>query len=235
MQLLPDDLRIYAIGDIHGRADLLQRLLDKIDDDDARRGAVAERRLVFLGDYIDRGPLSREVIDILIDGLPDRFATDFLRGNHEEMLLQAQHDDQAAALWLLNGGEETIASYLRGRSEGLGDPPSPDWVARMLGETHLRLLNGLAGKVAYGHYLFVHAGVRPGHPLDQQTPHDLAWIREPFLSSTADFGAIVVHGHTPVAQPVVRPNRIGIDTGAWMSERLTAVRLEGDEREFLST
>ncbi len=227
---------LYAIGDIHGRTDLLHELLTLIERDAA---AVGGRRktLVFLGDYVDRGPDSRGVIDFLSARLPNEFDAHFLKGNHEQFLLDFLDDPTWLDAWLHNGGEATLLSYgvdvdgLKRRG------PEPEaWreaFRRAIPEQHLRFLRRLELQYQVGDYVFVHAGVRPGVPLSEQRPADLLWIRHEFLRSQEPFGKIVVHGHTPERAPVVRSNRIGIDTGAVFTGCLTALRLETETRTFL--
>jgi serine/threonine protein phosphatase 1 len=239
---LPPGLRVYAVGDIHGRDDLLAKLLEMIEEDHARRG---ECRLlpVFLGDYVDRGPGSRAVIECLA-ALNARWPdTRFLRGNHEDLLLGFLGEHERGLAWLMNGGVATLASYgvrtddawriFMPGHRGLGRLRAA--FIRALPEAHLAFLRDLESAVQIGDYYFVHAGVRPGIPLAEQADEDRLWIRREFLSSREDFGAFVVHGHTPALRPDIRPNRIGIDTLAWETGRLTALGLEGSERWFLNT
>lgn len=224
--------RIYAIGDIHGRLDLLRRAIGAIRRDIQEHGAAA--LTITIGDYVDRGPHSRGVIERLID---NPFPTPYvaLKGNHEDMLEAFLADAAAGPQWCCNGGEETLQSYgVRLR----GDAPADFELARQafraaLPGTHLRFLRALEISHGRGRYFFCHAGVRPGVPLARQRKEDMLWIREPFLASEQDFGAIVVHGHTPAAAPELRRNRIGIDTGAFYSGRLTCVALEEGEPRFL--
>ena len=227
---LPPGQRIYAIGDVHGCLDRLTALHELISEDIAAR-PTAEPLLIHLGDYVDRGPDSAGVVALLAAGppIPD-VPTINLMGNHENMMLAALVSDEADAtsLWLANGGADSLLSW------GVPRSAQPkEWPAR-LPLPHLVFLRDLALRHAAGGYLFVHAGIRPGIPLQQQSRHDLMWIREPFLSSKQDFGVVVVHGHTPKQEPVVRPNRIGIDTGAVMGGVLTCAVLEDDRLGFLT-
>ncbi|MDJ0608693.1 MAG: metallophosphoesterase family protein [Kiloniellales bacterium] len=224
----PDGSRIYAIGDIHGRSDLLRALHQKIlADADASR--ATRRLVVYLGDYIDRGSDSRGVIDLLIEGPPPGFAAVYLIGNHEEFLLRSLEDESAIRPWLMNGGQETCLSYgidLRwGRLQ--------EQLTAEIPAAHRSFFERLSYSHSEGDYFFAHAGIRPGVPLDEQQPQDLLWIREPFLSSEADHGKVVVHGHTPTGAPVLRHNRIGVDTGACYGGALTALALEEDRRAVL--
>jgi len=224
--------RIYAIGDVHGRLDLLQRAIGAIRRDIAARGPAA--LTVTIGDYVDRGPQSRGVLDCLL-GNP--FPTPYvaLKGNHEDMMEAFLADPAAGPQWFDNGGEETLQSYgIRLRGYALADvEKAREELRAALPAAHVKFLHALKTSLGRGRYFFCHAGVRPGVPLARQRDEDLLWIREPFLSSEEDFGAIVVHGHTPTHAPEVRPNRIGIDTGAFMSGRLTCVALDEGEPRFL--
>jgi serine/threonine protein phosphatase 1 len=235
---VPDGELVYAIGDVHGRSDLLTRLLAMVEQDSARHEA-AKKILIFLGDYVDRGPDSRGVIGTLLHGLPEGFSTHFLKGNHEQLLLDFLQDPQRLDHWYLNGGKATLKSY--GVDVGLyqnnGSTPEVwrDAFMEKLPPSHLAFLHRLSLQQVVGDYFFVHAGVRPGVPLCAQDVHDLLWIRRKFLESSEPFGKVVVHGHTPVSDPVVRPNQIGIDTGAAFTGRLTALRLIKDNLGFLQT
>jgi serine/threonine protein phosphatase 1 len=235
---VPEGRRVYAIGDIHGRDDLLARLHALIAED-AAAGAPAGNSLVYLGDYIDRGPASRQVIERLAGPPLAGFDAVFLKGNHDDFLLGFLDDGGPADMWLMNGGIATLASY--GIEVGFppGDPAVLDGIrrelARRLGPAHLEFLRRLKPSHGVGDYLFVHAGVRPGVALAEQDPFDLMWIRSGFLDWDGAFGAIVVHGHTIAPVPVFRANRIGIDTGAYSSGRLTCLVLEGDSRRLLQT
>lgn len=227
---LPPNQRVYAIGDVHGCLDRLAAMHALIAADLAER-PVREPLLVHLGDYVDRGPDSAGVVGRLAGRvtMPD-VPTVNLMGNHEHMMLDAvaSGDVEAVELWLANGGTESLMSWGVPRSAQPKDWPS------YLPTPHLLFLRDLAVYHEAGGYLFVHAGVRPGIPLAQQSRHDLMWIREPFLSSKGSFGAVVVHGHTPRQEPVVRPNRIGIDTGAVIGGVLTCVVLEADRLGFIT-
>lgn len=237
---VPDGHVVYAIGDIHGRADLLHDLLRLIEADKARRpdlGIV----LVTLGDYVDRGPDSRRVIDILAALAAqggERMVV--LKGNHEEALLEFLRDPGTGATWAEHGGRETLLSYGVTPPAGRGDVESwaqaRDAFAEKLPERHLKFIQGLQLFATLGDYVFVHAGVRSGTPLDQQDERDLLWIRQEFLSGPAwSEAAVVVHGHTPKPEPIEGPGRIGVDTGAYATGVLTALRLEGDQRSYLRT
>jgi serine/threonine protein phosphatase 1 len=236
---LPEGQLLYAVGDIHGRLDLLQSLLDLIDADARASGHAGRRTLVFLGDYVDRGPDSRGVVERLMRDLPQGFDTHFLKGNHEAILLDFLEDAWRLDHWRLNGGDATMLSYGvdTERLGRFGAPPETwrDAFAEALPEAHLRFFKSLQLSASFGDYLFVHAGVRPGVPLAAQSEADLIWIRGPFLDHAGPLGKIVVHGHTPGQEPVTRPNRIGIDTGAVFTGRLTALRLQDGSREFLQT
>ena len=235
---LPEGQLLYAVGDIHGRLDLLESLLGLIERD--ATGRHADRRtLVFLGDYVDRGPDSRGVVERLIGDPPQGFATHFLKGNHEAILLDFLEDAWRLDHWLMNGGDATMRSYgvdtERLAHEGAAPEAWRQIFAEALPEAHLRFFRDLQLSATFGDYLFVHAGVRPGVPLAAQSEADLIWIRGPFLNHADPFDKIVVHGHTPEQEPVARQNRIGIDTGAVFTGRLTALRLEGGAGEFLQT
>lgn len=235
---VPDGELVYAVGDIHGRADLLDELLAQIEADAARVDA-RRRTLVFLGDYIDRGPQSSGVIETFLSGLPRGFDAHFLKGNHEALLLAFLGDATELGRWLLNGGDATMRSYgVDTERLGLLSAGGETWrdaFATALPPAHLAFFKALKLSVTIGDYVFVHAGLRPGVPLDAQVEADLIWIRRPFLDSAETFEKRVVHGHTPGPDVVVRENRIGVDTGAYFSERLTALRLQGAEQSFLQT
>lgn len=228
--------RMYCVGDIHGRADLLIELQAKILED---AGSFAgDRYLLYLGDYIDRGRESRQVVDLLLDRPLPGFQTVFLKGNHEQALLDFLVHPEATASWLGFGGRQTLESY--GVSMTWLPPMAEmgalaERLAEQLPDAHREFFE--TGLLSWqgGDYYFVHAGIRPGVPLRAQHFEDQLWIREEFTESTADHGVVVVHGHTISAQPEVRDNRIGIDTGAFHSGVLTCLVLEGEQRRFLQT
>lgn len=236
---IPEGQLLYAVGDVHGRLDLLEAMLNLIEEDARASDAVDRRDLIFLGDYVDRGPDSRGVVEKLLRGLPVDFDTHFLKGNHEAILLDFLREAWRLDYWRMNGGEATMRSYGvdTERLARLAAPPElwQQAFAEALPESHLRFFQGLGLSLEAGDYLFVHAGVKPGVPLEAQSEADLVWVREPFLSHPGTFGKIIVHGHTPSTAPVTRPNRIGIDTGAVFSGRLTTLRLQAESRKFLQT
>jgi serine/threonine protein phosphatase 1 len=224
---LPPDIRIYAIGDVHGCVAAHVALLDLIAEDHAAR-PVAETILIHIGDLIDRGPDSAAVLDRVARGSPIGGEMINLRGNHEELCLAALDEGgDSAALWCRNGGETCLTDW------GVPKRASPpDW-ARYVPPEQMQVLRDEQISYQNGSYFFAHAGVRPTVPLADQDPHDMVWIREPFLSWPEPLAAVVVHGHTPKDLPQVRVNRIGIDTGAVYGGRLTAVVLEEDRMAFL--
>jgi len=228
-------MRIYAVGDIHGCLRQLEQMLKLIGQDSS---GVKERcQLVFVGDYIDRGPDSKGVIDRLLSPMDGVTAT-YLLGNHEQALLDFLENPSAYRDWKYFGAHETLVSY--GISpprfdDDAGFAAARDQLRQSMPEKHIAFLRGLERWAVFGDYFFVHAGIRPGIPLDKQDKDDLIWIRDEFLESQADFGKVIVHGHTPADRPENKPNRIGIDTGAYATGRLTAVVLEGTERRFLQS
>lgn len=236
---LPPDLRLYAIGDIHGRLDLLTRIHDQIREDAGRAPETQTKRIIYLGDYIDRGLESRGVIDALLEPFPG-FERVFLMGNHEEALLRFLEEPEFGRMWYGVGGDATLISYgvhlsreLRTQEERFEKARS-DLDARLPAE-HRAFMERLDLCYDADPYFFVHAGVRPERPLHRQTREDLLWIRDEFLLWDGAFEKIIVHGHTPTDEPEIRRNRIGIDTGAYATNTLTCLVLEGEERRFLST
>jgi serine/threonine protein phosphatase 1 len=230
----PEGTRIYAIGDVHGRADLLVPLFKRIDTDVAAHPSsnVIE---VLLGDYVDRGPQSREVLDILISRRRRRRMV-YLKGNHETYITEFLRDPAMLDQWRYFGGIETLISYGVVPSMNCDERARRELAtafASAMPATHRLFLTSLKGSFACGDYFFVHAGVRPGVPLSQQSEQDLLLIREEFLLHEEGFGKIIVHGHTPVIEPDVRPNRINIDTGAYATGVLTGLVLDGEAISFL--
>jgi serine/threonine protein phosphatase 1 len=234
MPRLPEGTRVYAIGDVHGRADLLDRILSQIDTH-LSRNPVSRPIEVFLGDYVDRGPDSCRVIELLIRRR-EKHETICLKGNHETYLLEFLKDPKVFDIWREYGGLETLLSY------GVSPPLSPDPAerkqlarsfAKILPKDHLRFFSRLKTKFTCGDFLFVHAGVQPGVPLDRQKEEHLLWIRDDFLRADNDFGKYIVHGHTPVEEPDIRPNRVNIDTGAFKTGRLTCLIIEGEEMQVI--
>jgi serine/threonine protein phosphatase 1 len=231
---MPDGVRIYAIGDVHGRADLLAQCFACIDADIA---AYPARRIiqVLLGDYIDRGPQSRQVLDLLIQRSQQHRVV-CLKGNHETYIEDFLREPATLSQWKCLGGLVTLASYGITPSINLDEREQFELAAafsRALPRSHRRLLSNLKASFACGDYFFAHAGIRPGIALAAQHEQDLLWIREDFLLHEEDFGKIVIHGHSPVMEPDIRPNRINIDTGAYATGRLTCLVLEGEDVTFM--
>lgn len=234
---VPDGARVYAVGDIHGRLDLLDRLLDDIAADDARRGA-ARTEIVFLGDLVDRGPDSAGVVERLRGFASGPAPSRFLMGNHEEVFLRVLAGDAKAMRFFLRiGGRATVVSYGFDEVEyaSLDFETLTERLIERVPASHVAFLSAFEEMIELGDYLFVHAGIRPGVDLAAQKASDLRWIREDFLDCRDDHGKLVVHGHSITDDVDLKPNRIGIDTGAFDSGRLTAIGLEGAERWFLST
>jgi serine/threonine protein phosphatase 1 len=231
---VPEGVRIYAIGDIHGRADLLDALLERIEADGARQPSSYAIE-IYLGDYVDRGSASQSVLE--------RLATDehrhhrvFLKGNHDPFITDFIESPSVLEAWQHIGGLETLMSY------GIRPTINADAATRsrlaadldrVLPDSHRRFLGHLKSSFECGDFFFVHAGVRPGIALNKQRDEDLLWIRQDFLLCEDDFGKTIVHGHTPVLDPDIRPNRINIDTGAYATGRLTCLVLEGESLRFI--
>jgi serine/threonine protein phosphatase 1 len=232
---LPGGLRVYAIGDVHGRADLLKNLFALIDADLARRPS-ARAQQIMLGDYIDRGPASREVIDLILARAAQHEVV-ALKGNHDAFVLQALDDPAAMGDWLMMDGVETLASYgltsanvARSRLSDLARA-----FATALPERHLEFFRGLKSSFSCGDFFFAHAGVRPGIDLSLQAEDDLLWIRQEFLRYGGDFGKVIVHGHSPVRDVEFHPNRIAVDTAAYTSGKLTALVIEDSSLRVIDT
>jgi len=227
------NIRIYVIGDIHGRLDLLDQMIGKIRRDFGEYDG--DGLTVTLGDYVDRGPNSRSVLERLTQ---NPFATPYiaLKGNHEELLAMFMQDPTFGADWRRLGGLETLNSYgvaVAPLMVGKGYEEAADELNAVMPPAHAKFLASLQTSLDVGKYFLCHAGIRPGVSFERQKERDLLWIREEFLTSKMDFGKIVVHGHTPVEEPEVLPNRINIDTGAFSTGRLTCVVLEGGQQRFL--
>lgn len=247
---VPTGLCLYAVGDIHGRRDLLDALVEQIRQDAETLPKGVKPQIIFLGDYIDRGLKSRDVIDAFISGELDRFNPVYLMGNHEEALLRFLQEASFGSQWARFGGGETLYSY------GLAPPANKraslnshdemaavqaawtkvwtEFRARLPAE-HLAFFQSLKPYHTIGDYLFVHAGLRPGVSLGSQTIRDMLWIREEFLDDEEPFPQMVVHGHTPMDAVHHDERRIGLDTGAFLTGKLTAARLFGTDVAFLST
>jgi serine/threonine protein phosphatase 1 len=231
---LEERSRIYVIGDIHGRLDLLDQIIRKIDLD-LKQSHAADAVTVTLGDYIDRGPNSRGVLERLVH---NPFPTPYvpLKGNHEELFEIFLGDPSLGNKWRQLGGLETLHSYgvpvsLLMIGKGFGE--AANLLREAVPQAHLEFVSSLRISASSKSFFLCHAGVRPGIPLERQNPEDLLWIRGEFLSSRMDFGKRIVHGHTPAEQPEVLANRINIDTGAYMTGRLTCLVLEGERHRFL--
>lgn len=232
---IPDGRRVYAIGDVHGRDDLLERLLARIEADHASRRPAAAT-IVFLGDLIDRGPASRQVIERAMTYRPSGIATVFIAGNHEDVLCRILAGEHGLITdWLRFGGAECARSYgLDGERLRLLEPAkAADELRAAIPRSHQAFLESFCDTLSAGDYLFVHAGIRPGIPVEHQRIEDLRWIRSPFLDFDGRHELFVVHGHTISAEVDEAPGRIGIDTGAYASGVLTAVGLEGTDRWVL--
>jgi serine/threonine protein phosphatase 1 len=230
--------RAYAVGDIHGRLDLLDELLARIEQE-LKVKPVRDAYLVFLGDLIDRGPDSAGVVERLRGYRPPPgVRTIFLMGNHEEVMLRVIGGEKGLLEnWLVWGGAECVRSYGidPGHLGRLAEDEAIALLRRKVPVEHRSFLNKFADTFTFGDYLFVHAGILPGRPLDEQEKRDLRWIREPFLNDDKEHGFLVVHGHTIVEEVEERRNRIGIDTGAYRTGNLSALAIEEEERWYLST
>lgn len=245
----PDGVCLYAIGDIHGRMDLLSLLIAEIEADAASLPPDLKVRLVFLGDYIDRGLQSRDVLEYFASGALERFDPVFLMGNHEEAMLRFLNEASYGSQWTRFGGAETLYSYGLAPPNTRASLNSHEDMARArdawnrtwnefrvrLPAHHLDFLQSLKPYHVAGDYVFVHAGLRPGVSLQEQTRRDMLWIRDEFLDDAGAFEHLVIHGHTP-EDKVYRDNRrIGLDTGAFLTGRLSAARLFGTQIAFLNT
>ncbi len=234
---IPDDsTRLYIIGDIHGRSDLLDRIVEEIYRDIEKFGS-RESLTITLGDYVDRGPDSRGVLERLSrNPFPTRYIA--LKGNHEVLFESFLERGASAAIWRQLGGLETLQSYgvpINDIRVGKGTEKTAQVLNAVVPETHRTFLSSLKNSMEIDGYFFCHAGVRPNVPLDQQNKNDLFWIRDEFLKSEQDFGKMVIHGHTPHEWPEVKPNRVNIDTGAFITGRLTCLVIEDGRGRFLFT
>ncbi len=231
---------VYAVGDIHGRRDLLQMIVRKISVDAIASGATEQPILIFLGDYVDRGPESAGVISYIL-ALRELhgFEVRCLKGNHEQTLLKFLEDPAIGPMWLEHGGGSTLASYgivaPTRRADAAAWEAASKAFAEALPADHLAFYQGLELSITLGDYFFVHAGVRPGVGLADQSEDDLLWSRGEFLSERRPFEKIIVHGHTPCETAYIGPTRIGVDTGAYATGALSAARLDGVSREAIST
>lgn len=227
--------RTYVVGDIHGRADLLQKIIQAIKKD-VSQNPPTDCLFITLGDYIDRGPESRQVIETFLKTPLKGFQIRHLKGNHEDMLLTFLKDPLEGVNWLSNGGWATLISYgfstdeLPGTVEEL--KATRDKFLKKLPKPHLQFFRALKNYYQWKDYFFVHAGIRPKLPLTQQKIEDLMWIRDEFLNSTKDFGKIIVHGHSIVPKPEIHSNRIALDTGAFHTGKLTCLVINNAERYF---
>lgn len=234
----PPGQALYVIGDIHGRADLLHALLRKIAVDAARNESDAEREVIFVGDYIDRGPDSRQAVDLVLSAIAEKrfWAVTVLKGNHEEAMLRFMRDPAYWPIWSQYGARETLLSYGVTPPRMIGDQDEwADLHARFeaaVPPDHWDFFHRLDLSAERGDYLCVHAGVRPNVPLDRQSEDDLLWIRNDFLGKEHVFDKVIVHGHTP-GQPFVGPHRIALDTGAYVTGILTAIKLKDAERTLI--
>ncbi len=235
--LVRQGLRVYAIGDIHGRRDLLVRLHDLILEDAASHSG--DKQIVYLGDYLDRGLDSKGVLDLLIQQPLPGFAATYLMGNHEQAVLEFLSNTAICESWLAFGGSATLHSY--GVPFDVVQPTESDYralqaaFARALPAEHLAFLQALEPSFMLDGYFFAHAGIRPGIAPENQHPADLLWIRDEFLDSAADHGHVIVHGHSISFEPELRGNRIGIDTGAYATGVLSCVVLEGEGQRVINT
>lgn len=235
---VPDGMRVYAIGDVHGRDDLLTALLAKIDADTQQRGA-ADTQIIFLGDLMDRGPGSAAVIETAMALKTSGKNVRFLMGNHEEVFISAcrKRDPKVTRFFLRIGGEETVLSYPISRAEymSLDMEQLTERLSTLVPQSHIDFIESFEDQIIIGDYAFVHAGIRPGVALSEQKPSDMRWIREEFVDQRGDLEKVVVYGHTIYEEVEERGSRIGIDTGAYNSGKLTALALEGGERWYLQT
>ena len=235
--LVPEGVAVFAIGDIHGRLDLLERLMRRLVEE-VRGLARVEVHFVFLGDYIDRGFSSKQVIDFLVKAEWGRVIPVFLKGNHEQVLLDFLERPDVGPRWIEYGGRETLSSYgisiPSDKSDVAAWGKTSEALSRAMPETHKAFLGSCRTWHEIGQCYFVHAGIDPTKPLSDQTDEDRLWIRDKFLFSPKKADMVIVHGHTPEDEPVWNGRRIGIDTGAYITNKLTAARIFGSHVEFIA-
>ena len=235
--LVPEGKRVYAVGDIHGRPDLLIKLHEMIQADAATR-PEAENIIVYLGDYVDRGHDSRGVLDILCHRPLIGFKSIHLMGNHEDFMVRFLEEPKLGPPWIINGGNATLLSYGVSMQQIYNEAALKDARNRLMSRLpppHWAFLHGLKTHHIEGDFLFVHAGVRPGVPTVEQSAQDMMWIRDDFLNSDAEHDHVVVHGHSINPKAEILDNRIGIDTGAYATGRLTCLILDGNKKDLINT
>lgn len=231
---LPDGLRIYAVGDVHGRADCLHTMLDLVERD-RLNDPPADFQIIMLGDYTDRGPDSAGVLELL-SGLSQEDHCICLKGNHDQWLEEFLFDPENGDPFLYWGGTETLASYgIEFDTPRQSNAVLSRQLRKKMPKQHRRFLERLAVSHSEGDYFFCHAGVRPGIALEEQDPHDLMWIRDEFLLHTGDFGKVIIHGHTPGPDADIRRNRINLDSRAYETGRLSCLVLEASSHRILQT
>lgn len=232
----PDDIRLYAIGDVHGRLDLLQDMHGLIRADLDHR-PVHDWRIIHLGDYIDRGPNSKDVLDFLIDASHRDQRIISLLGNHDDGFLTYLATADVAGLFALHGGVDTARSY--GADIDFADPDSArrghTALVSAVPQDHIDFIRAMPRSVTFGDFFFCHAGINPAIPLDAQDPEELIWIRTAFLKWIEPFEKVIVHGHTPQSAIDIQPNRVNLDTYAWKSGQLSAIVIDGTEKRFIET
>lgn len=237
----PDGMRLYAIGDVHGRHDLLTAMHRRIESELEYRAPSSDWRIIHLGDYVDRGPDSRSVIDFLIEAKKRDPRNIMLAGNHDIGMLEFLADGEPDGLFMNYGGVQTAQSYgvdltrdahWHGRTEAVRRGHAA--LVKAVPRSHVDFLQSLTFSVTFGDFFFCHAGIRPGVPLDRQNQQDLIWIRDAFHDHSGLFSKVIVHGHTPVPEAEVRANRVNVDTLAWKSGTLSALAVNGEDKQIVS-
>lgn len=228
---MPEGMRLYAIGDIHGCHDLLAQMHERIDAEIAR-DRPADWRIVHVGDYCDRGPDTKGVLDFLIERMAADPRVICLRGNHDEGFLSFIAGRPGAGLFINYGGETTAASY-GVKSDFSNLARTREALIAAMPDSHVRFLSTLPHSMSFGDFFLCHAGIRPGIAMDKQDPQDLIWIRETFLDYPHLHPKVVVHGHTPAPQVEIMGNRVNVDTRAFASGRLSGLMVDGDRRAIL--